>query len=67
MGEAAVRPLRCRFDQNVRFVNFTLRPKLDEERRRLVALFQENWRERMTVTISLAGGPSARYDMQQPT
>jgi hypothetical protein len=50
----------ARFDDNIKFVSQVLRPRIDDERRKLVGIWQDQWRDHLSVTISLAGGPPAR-------
>ena len=49
-----------KYDENVKFVNRFLKPKLDSQRARMAEVFGEEWSSNFNVTISLSEGTAAR-------
>ena len=49
-----------RYDDNIAFVNSQLKPVLDTSRRRLAALYGNEWGDHLRVTIALTTGAPAR-------
>ena len=48
------------YEHNVRFVLHTLRPLIEQERRRLVLIYGNQWHENLKLTLSLGSGAPAR-------